>query len=136
MAAPGEKHVDAAVAQRATVAARLAAVFGPRPIESIVWGAGLGLIAGAPLILSNFVLHGLVVTIVAGLMSGEPFELDTYGDLVVLTGIVGVIAVAGTIGISMLVARLRRANLATMLLTAYFASVLPYVLFFFLVIGG
>lgn len=130
MAETLEVPVDADAARAPRFAGTLAAVFGPRPLESALWGAALGLIAGAPLILSNFMLHGIVVTLMTVVVDGAPLDLELYGTIAPLATVVGGVALVGLIGLCVLVARLRRASLATMLLVAYFASVVPYWLFY------
>ncbi|GGA59626.1 hypothetical protein GCM10011490_07130 [Pseudoclavibacter endophyticus] len=121
--------------QRAVAIA--AEIFGPKPREAAIWGAGIGVIFGLPLIFGYFMIHFWAVQLVTAVQFGDE-TLDTsddvYGVLFIVAVVVLVFSFVGTVGLTTLVAYVRRTSLSTILFVAFLVSFMPYVLFFQLVI--
>lgn len=129
IAAPGESR------RWPPLRALAAETFGPRPTESALWGLGIGVLFGLPLILGYFIAH--FVTLRVGLVLGNvppsgDFTQSDYEFLLIAGMIVLSFAALGITGVSVLVSRLRRSCLGTMLLVAVFVSYIPYTLFYLL----
>lgn len=130
---------DTIAPTRVTSRAVFADVFGPRPVESLLWGVGIGVVFGLPLILAYFVAHfwGVQMQLeLTGIGMDPGFDDEIYGVLFWVGFTVLGFALIGTVGVSVLVSFLRRARLATMLLVAFLVGLVPYLLFFILFVTG
>lgn len=126
-------------APRVTLGRVATEVFGPRPVESGVWGLGIGLVFGMPLMLAYFVAHfwGVQVQLeLTGIGMDPGFDDATYQLLFWIGFTVLGFGLIGTAGLSVLVALLRRACFATIALVAFLVGLVPYLLFFLLFITG
>lgn len=128
------QSAPAATARRPSAGRVLRAVFGPRPSESVAWGAGLGFVFGLPLVLGYFVAHYAVMEF-ALIFGGDQLADDVAnGDAMAILFGAGfgamMFSFVGLVGIGLLVARLRQANPGTILLVGYLVSFGPYIAFF------
>ena len=111
----------------------LAVVFGPRPIESALFGALIGFVGGIPLVWSIFFSHAIAIFFFGSHVLTT--ELETPAGLnepwvalsVALVASIVIVLEATPI---VLLAVFRKNSAPTMLLSAFFAGLVPYLLFF------